>query len=412
MKKVVNYKAQKEKWEKAKEEAFKKLNLNTTIDGFRKGKAPRKVFEKNYPGKINIEAANKLIDDEYFRIIKEDGIEPILDPSIDIIKMSDDELEVNFTLITTPIVKLGEYKNLGIKPVKVKVTQDEVNSRIDNLLKSYAELIIKESDIVENKDIAVIDFEGFLNGEAFDGGKGENYSLEIGSHTFIEGFEEGIIGMKKGEEKDLNLKFPEDYASEELKGQDVVFKVKVNEIKVKELPELDEEFFKDLGMDNITTKEELEKKIKAEIKEEKEQSAEAEYIDKLLEKATSNMTIELDEEIIDAEASDMYSDMIHRMSHQGINEEMYLSYAQTTKEDIIEHLKKEAEIRLKNSYLLNEIIKVEKIEVTDEETEEELEKLAVKYNCTKEEIISSYGNKERFTYDLKFRRAIEVMKSN
>lgn len=412
MKKVVNYKAQKEKWEKAKEEAFKKLNLNTTIDGFRKGKAPRKVFEKNYPGKINIEAANKLIDDEYFRIIKEDGIEPILDPSIDIIKMSDDELEVNFTLITTPIVKLGEYKNLGIKPVKVKVTQDEVNSRIDNLLKSYAELIIKEDDIVENKDIAVIDFEGFLNGEAFDGGKGENYSLEIGSHTFIEGFEEGIIGMKKGEEKDLNIKFPEDYASEELKGQDVVFKVKVNEIKVKELPELDEEFFKDLGMDNITTKEELEKKIKAEIKEEKEQSAEAEYIDKLLEKAVSNMTIELDEEIIDAEANDIYSDMIHRMSHQGINEEMYLSYAQTTKEDIIEHLKKEAEIRLKNSYLLNEIIKVEKIEVTDEETEEELEKLAVKYNCTKEEIISSYGNKERFTYDLKFRRAIEVMKSN
>ena len=410
MKKVVNYKTQKEDWEKAKEQAFKKISPKYQIDGFRKGKAPRSVFERNYPGQIIMEAADIVVDKEYNRILSEGKISPILEPKIDVVKVTDDELEVNFTFILEPVVKLGEYKNLDVKKSAVKVSKEEIKEKIDELLKGYTELVIKEDGAVEEGDTAVIDFEGFKDGVAFDGGKGENYSLEIGSHTFIPGFEEGIIGMKKGEEKDLTLTFPEEYQEESLAGKEVIFKVKVNEIKAKEVPTLDENFFEDLGMEDVKTKEDLEKKMKEEIKERKEQDAEKKYVDDLLEKATSNMEIELDEEIIEAEAEAMYNDFMTHMSAQGINEELYLKYAGTTKEDIIDHMKKEAETRLKNSYLLNAIIKEEKIEASDDEAKKEIEDLAKKYNMTEEDVKSSLGGQDALIYDIKVRKAIDLMK--
>lgn len=410
MKKVVNYKTQKEDWEKAKEQAFKKISPKYQIDGFRKGKAPRSVFERNYPGQIIMEAADIVVDKEYNRILSEGKILPILEPKIDVVKVTDDELEVNFTFILEPVVKLGEYKNLDVKKSAVKVSKEEIKEKIDGLLKGYTELVIKEDGTVEEGDTAVIDFEGFKDGVAFDGGKGENYSLEIGSHTFIPGFEEGIIGMKKGEEKDLTLTFPEEYQEESLAGKEVIFKVKVNEIKTKEVPTLDEDFFEDLGMEDVKTKEDLEKKMKEEIKERKEQDAEKKYVDDLLEKATSNMEIELDDEIIEAEAEAMYNDFMTHMSAQGINEELYLKYAGTTKEDIIDHMKKEAETRLKNSYLLNAIIKEEKIEASDDEAKKEIEDLAKKYNMTEEDVKSSLGGQDALIYDIKVRKAIDLMK--
>jgi len=410
MKQVINFKAQKEDWEKAKDTAFNKLNKKSNIDGFRPGKAPRSVFERNYPGQITMEAADTLVDQEYRRIITEDKILPIIEPKIDIVKLSDDELEVNFTFITEPTVKLGEYKNLKVKKPTVKVTKEEVQERIDTLLKGYAELVVKETGKVENGDIAVIDFEGFKDSVAFDGGKGENYSLEIGSNTFIPGFEDGVIGMKKGETKDLELTFPENYGQPDLAGQKVVFKVKVNEIKNKVVPELNEEFFEDLNMEDVKSKEDLEKKMNSEIKHQKEHEAEHKYTDDLLDTATSNMEIELDEELVDYEAEHMYHDFMHRMSHQGISEELYLQYAGTTKEDIISHMKEEATKRLKNSYLLNAIIKEENLEVTEEEAEAEVEKIATENNVDKEEVLEAFGGKEALIYDLKVRKAIELMK--
>ena len=236
MKQVINFKAKKEKWEEAKEQAFTKLNKKSKIDGFRPGKAPRSIFERNYPGQIVMEAADILVDAEYRRIITKDKILPIIEPKIDIVKLTDDELEVNFTFVTEPEVKLGEYKILKVKKETVKVTKEEVNSKIDSLLKDYAELVVKETGKVETGDIAVIDFEGFLDDVAFEGGKGENYSLEIGSNTFIPGFEDGVIGMKKGETKELTLTFPEDYGMEDLAGKEVIFKVTVNEIKTRLVP--------------------------------------------------------------------------------------------------------------------------------------------------------------------------------
>lgn len=410
MKKVVNYKAQKEDWEKAKDQAFKKISPKYKVDGFRKGKAPRNIFERNFPGQIVMEAADILVDQEYKRILTEGKILPILEPKIDVVKVNDDELEVNFSFILEPSVTLGEYKNLGVKKETVKVSKEEVQQKIDELLKNYTELVIKEDGAVENGDVAVIDFEGFKDGVAFEGGKGENYSLEIGSHSFIPGFEEGIIGMKKGEEKDLTLTFPEEYQEESLAGKEVVFKVKVNEIKTKEVPELDKDFFEDLGMEDVKTKEDLEKKMKEEIKAQKEEEAEKKYVDALLEKAVSNMTIELDEEIIDAEAEAMYNDFMSHMSAQGITEELYLKYAGTTKEDIVNHMKKEAEVRLKNSYLLNAIIKEEQIEADEKEALDQIKDLAKKYNMTEEDVKSSLGGDDAVKYDIKVRKAIDLMK--
>ncbi|MDY4996729.1 MAG: trigger factor [Bacilli bacterium] len=410
MKKVVNYKAQKEDWEKAKDQAFKKISPKYKVDGFRKGKAPRNIFERNFPGQIVMEAADILIDQEYKRILTEGKILPILEPKIDVVHVDDDALEVNFSFILEPTVTLGEYKNLEVKKENVKVSKEEVQQKINELLKNYTELVIKEEGTVEEGDIAVIDFEGFKDDVAFDGGKGENYSLEIGSHSFIPGFEEGIIGMKKGEEKDLTLTFPEEYQEKSLAGKEVVFKVKVNEIKTKEVPELDKDFFEDLGMEEVKTKEDLEKKMKEEIKAQKEEEAEKKYVDALLEKAVSNMTIELDEEIIEAEAEAMYNDFMSHMSAQGITEELYLKYAGTTKEDIVDHMKKEAETRLKNSYLLNAIIREEQIEADEKEADEQIKDLAKKYNMTEEDVKSSLGGEESVKYDIKVRKAIDLMK--
>ncbi len=412
MKKVINYKPQKEDWEKVQDKVFKKLNSKQNIAGFRQGKAPRSVFERNFPGKIAMEAANEIIDQEYNRILKEDKLVPVLSPKIELIKITNDELEAKFTFILDPVVKLGDYKNLNVKKDTVKVTKDEIQKKIDTLLNDYAELVVKDTGAVEKGDIAIIDFEGFKDGVAFDGGKEENYSLEIGSNTFIPGFEDGVIGMKEGETKDINLTFPEDYGQEDLAGKDVVFKVKVNEIKNRIIPQLDEEFFKDLGMEGINTKEELEAKIKKEIKEAKEDRAEQKYIDDLLEKAVSNMEIEIDDEIIESEAEAMYKENIDRLAAQGMAEETYLEYAGTTKKDIVDHMKNDASRRLHNSYLLNAIIKEEGIEASPEEAQQEISKMAKKYKVTEEEIKEATGGVDAVAYDLKIKKAIDLMKSS
>ena len=412
MKKEVNYKVNGEEWNKAQDKAFNKLNANRKIDGFRKGKAPRSIFENKFPGEITMEAANQLIDKKYREVIMDKDNRPVVEPKVNIVKLDDKELEVNFVFVTEPEVKLGEYKNLGVKKDVVKVTKDEIQKRIDSLLKDYAELVVKEDGKVESGDVAVIDFEGFKDDVAFDGGKGENYSLEIGSNTFIPGFEDGVIGMKKGDTKDIKLTFPEDYGVADLAGSDVVFKVTVNEIKNKVIPELDKDFFDDLGMDGVTTKEELETKMKEEIKADKEGTAEAKYVDALLEKAVSNMTCEIDDEIVEAEAKAMYTDYLERMQMQGITEEMYLQYANTTKEDIINHMKDEALNRLKNSYLLQAVIKAEGISATKEEAQKEIEDMAKKYNMTSEDGERSIGGIEAMRYDLEVRKAIEFMKNS
>ena len=412
MKKTVNYKVSGKEWEEAKDKAFKEIAKNAKVDGFRKGKVPRNVFEKKYgTGDILREAMENLINKRYTEVMIEEKLFPVLEPSLNIKSLDDKGFEVDMVFILDPEVKLGEYKGLKVKKDKVKVTKEEIEHELSHILDHYAELTVKEGE-VEDGDTVIIDFKGFKDDKEFEGGSAENYTLEIGSHSFIPGFEEGIIGMKREESKDLKLTFPEDYMVEDLKGQKVVFNVTLHDIKTRVVPELDEEFFKDLDMEGVTSKEELEKVIEEEIKAQKETDAENKFIDELLKKASDNMKIEIDAEIIDAEVDRMYKDFIDRMQMQGVSEELYFAYTRTKKEDVLKEMKKEAENRVKYRYLLEAIAKEEKIEVTDEEAHERLHEMMHHYNMEEDELLKELGGMDVLKYDTRMRKAIEVLKDN
>ncbi len=412
MREEVNFKLEGKEWVELQDKAFEKLNKKANIDGFRPGKAPRDIFEKKY-GKqeIILEAADEATNKEYKRLLGENKIIPIIEPKVELIKCDSDTLEVKFTFITDPEVTLGEYTNLKVKKEKAKVTKEEVDNSIKELLNEYAEVVVKEGN-VESGDIAIIDFAGYKDGVAFEGGTSENYSLTIGSNTFIPGFEDAVIGMAKGEEKDIELTFPEDYMQEDLKGQKVVFKVKVNEIKTRKIPELNKEFFEDLNMEGITDKESLEKDIKEELTHRKEHELEHAYEDACLDKAANNMKIEILPELIDDEAHQMYHEFMDRMKRQGITEELYLKYTNSKEEDLIEKMKDEAKKRIQYRYLLREIIKKENIKITDKEAKEKIKEIAKQYNVTEEEILKEVGTLEAMKMDLAFQKAVELVKVN
>lgn len=412
MREEVNFKLEGKEWVELQDKAFEKLNKKANIDGFRPGKAPRDIFEKKY-GKqeIILEAADEATNKEYKRLLGENKIIPIIEPKVELIKCDSDTLEVKFTFITDPEVTLGEYTNLKVKKEKAKVTKEEVDNSIKELLNEYAEVVVKEGN-VESGDIAIIDFAGYKDGVAFEGGTSENYSLTIGSNIFIPGFEDAVIGMAKGEEKDIELTFPEDYMQEDLKGQKVVFKVKVNEIKTRKIPELNKEFFEDLNMEGITDKESLEKDIKEELTHRKEHELEHAYEDACLDKAANNMKIEILPELIDDEAHQMYHEFMDRMKRQGITEELYLKYTNSKEEDLIEKMKDEAKKRIQYRYLLREIIKKENIKITDKEAKEKIKEIAKQYNVTEEEILKEVGTLEAMKMDLAFQKAVELVKAN
>ena len=411
MKEEIKFNVKGKEWEDLQNVAFDKVNKKAKIDGFRPGKAPRSIYEKKY-GKQDIlfEAADMAIKKEYERLIKDDKRMPVIEPKVDLVKCDDKELEVNFIFVGEPKVVLGEYTNLGVKKDKVKVTKEEVKERIDALLNDYADLEVKDGSVSDG-DIAIIDFKGLKDGVAFDGGTAENYSLTIGSKTFIPGFEEAIIGMNKGEEKDIPLTFPEDYMSDELKGKEVVFKVKVNEIKTRVVPKLDKDFFLDLGMEGVNSKEDLEKEITHELEHQKEHEVEHVYEEKCLEKASENMKIDLCDELVDDEVEHMYKEFIDRMKMQGISEEMYYEYTKSKKEDITNQMKPDAIKRLKYRYLLKEIIKKEKIKVTDKEAKDRVKEMTKMYGVDEETILKEISL-ENIKFDKMYQKALDIVCAN
>ena len=398
-------------WKGLQDKAYEKVSKSAKVDGFRPGKAPRDMYEKKY-GKqdIMMEAADMAIKHEYERLLTDEKITPVIEPKVNLVKCDEEELEVKFEFVVEPKIELGKYTNLGIKMDKVKVTKEEVENRIKSLLDEYAEIEVKDGS-VEDGDIAVIDFTGFKDGVEFEGGKGENYSLTIGSKSFIPGFEDAIIGMKKGEEKDIDLTFPEDYMAEELKGKAVVFKVKVNEIKTRVVPKIDKEFFEDLGMEGVTTKEELEHEIKHELEHQKEHEAEHVYEEKCLDKAAENMKCDICEELVMDEVEHMYKEFIERMQMQGISEELYFQYTKAKKEDITDQMKPEALKRIKYRYLLKEIIKVEKIKVTDKEAKDRVKEMAKMYQVS-EEVILKELSLEHVKLDKMYQKAMDLVCAN
>ena len=401
-----------QEWTEALDKSFNKNVKNVSISGFRKGKCPRDVYEKKY-GKesLYIDAAESLLQDAFRKVMEENkDVIPVVQPRVDIKSMDENGVEFLFTIITAPEVKIKKYKGLKVTREEVEVTQEEIDHEISHLLERYTELVTKEDGALEEKDIADIDFEGFKDGVAFEGGKGENYSLEIGSHTFIPGFEEQLVGMKTGEEKEIEVTFPEDYMSEELKGQKATFKVKLHEIKTKEQRELDKEFFEDLGMEGVDSRETLEEEIKKDLTAHKDMEAENNYIESLLETVGKEVEVDIPEEMVEDEIDNMLHKFEEQLKMQGISLAMYYQFTNSDEKQLRDQMEKDAYQHVLYRLMLEEIVKLEKIEITDEEIETEIKETAKKYQMTEEEFEKALGGKEMMKYDLEMRKVIEILK--
>ena len=400
-------------WEKCLDKAFKKNNKKAKIDGFRPGKAPKDVFIKKYGiESLFMDAADEAIYVAYDKVISEN--KDILDklvarPDINIESIDEKKISLKFVLTMRPEVKLGKYTDLGIKKAKATATKKEIEESIDNMRNRYAEDVIKEGKIATG-DIAVINFEGFVDGKPFEGGKGENYSLKIGSGTFIPGFEDQLIGLKALDEKDVKVTFPEDYHAEDLKGKEAVFKVKVIEVKEVSVPELDKDFFDDLGMEGITNKEELEKTVKENIIARKEMENENKYLDDLLEAAAKNTKVDVPEVMVNEELDRMIKDYSDHLKMQGITLEQFYQFTNSDESALKNQMRDEAHKRIVYRLMLEEIAKKEKIEISDEEAKKEAKVLAEKYGVSEEEFLMNFGGLDIVKYDLRMRRAMDILK--
>ena len=411
MEKEILVKFEGEEWQDALNQAFKKANKTAKIDGFRPGKAPKDVFLKKYGiGVLFEEAAEILLEDAYKKVMEDNkDLQIVAQPRVEINSVTEDAIEYKFVLVTKPEVELGKYNGFNIKKEEVTVTDEEVDEALINMRKRYTENVNKDGK-VEDGDIAVIDFEGFDNGVPFEGGKGEDYSLKIGSNTFIPGFEEQIIGMSKGEEKDINVTFPEDYHSENLKGKPVVFKVKVKEVQEVKLPELDKDFFEDLGMEGIEDVESLKKQLKENIEARKTQEVENKYIDELLEAAAGETKVSIPHIMIHDELDRMLKQYEERLKMQGITLEMFYQFTNSDEKALKDQLHGEAEKNVKYRLMLEAIAEKENIQISDEEASKEAEDLAIKYDMNKDEFLKLFGGLEMVKYDLSMKRAIEILK--
>lgn len=399
-------------WTNAIDKAFKKKNKEVRIDGFRKGTAPKDVYIKKFGiESLYMDAVDSAVSIAYDKIINEQKLVPVIEPKLDVKNISEEAVEFAFTIITKPEVKLGDYTKLGVKKETAKITKKEISEEIEHLRQQLAEIVVKEDGKVANGDTAVIDFKGTVDGKALEGGNGENYPLEIGSKTFIPGFEEGLVGLAVGETKTLNLTFPEDYVAD-LKGKDVVFEVTVREIKTRKLPEINEDFFKDLGYDEMKTVEELEAEVEKTLKDKKQATIDDEYAEKCLEKAASNMKIDLNEEIIDDEIHHMIHQFEQKLSQQGLTIEQYYQFTGQTHEKMHEQMEDEAKKRVTYRYLLEAVIEAEKIEFSEKEVKAKAKEMADNYGISVDELLKAYGNIDIIKYDMTMHKAIEIIKES
>ena len=374
------------------------------IPGFRKGKAPFNIVERMYGDEIFYEDAfNELVPEIYEKEIEENKIEAVSKPNIDIVTMKKGENLV-FTAIvqTKPEVKLGKYKGIELKNVEYPVTDEDVEHELSHMQEHNARIITVEDRAVKEKDIAVIDFEGFVDGKAFEGGKAERHELEIGSKTFIPGFEDQIIGMKIGEEKEINVKFPEDYFSKDLAGKDAMFKVKLHEIKEKQLPELDDEFAKDVS--EFDTLKDLKVSIKDKKQAENDEKAKHETENLAIEAVSAETNIDIPSGMIETEIDAMIRDLEQQLSYQGINLDQYLHIMNKTRKEIEDNYKEQAEKNVKSRLILEEIIKEEKLEASEEEISEKIKEMASNYGRKEDDLNKNEALKEYLANSIKSNR--------
>ena len=374
------------KFDEGMKKVYAKSARYFNIPGFRKGKAPMAMVEKQYGPEIFYEDTfNEIVPEEYERELKENNIDAVSRPEIEIKQMGKGK-DLIFTAIvqTKPDVKLGKYKGIQLKKIEYNVTDEDIEHELGHMADRNSRLVTVEDRAVENGDITVIDFEGFVDGKAFEGGKAENHELTIGSNTFIPGFEDQIIGMKTGEEKDINVKFPEEYFSEELKGKDATFKVKLHEIKKKELPELNDDFAKDTS--EFDTLDELKKSIKEKLEEENSNKVKYETEDAAVKAVVDSSEVEIPSGMIDTEIDNMVRDIETRLSYQGMKLEQYLSMMGKSMEDFRKEYEEQAKTSVKTRLVLEAIVKAENIEASEEDINKKLKEMAAMYGKKEDEL--------------------------
>ncbi len=400
-----------EEFEAALQEAYQKQKRDFTLPGFRKGKVPRNVIEQMYgPGVFYEEAANIIIPEAYSEAADESGEDIMSRPVVDIVQIEKGKPFI-FTaeVAVRPEVKLGQYKGVEVTEIDTAPTDEEVMTEIQHELDNNARIVAVEGRAIEDGDTAVIDFEGFIDGEPFDGGKGENHSLEIGSGSFIPGFEEQLIGRNAGEEFEISVTFPEDCHAPDLAGQDAVFQVTVNEIKAKMTPELDDDFAQDVS--EFDTVEEYKESVREKVAERKQANARSTQEEEALDKIAEASEMDIPEPVIDSQSENMINRFAQQIAQQGMSFEQYLQYSGETYEDMKEQIRPDAEKQIRQELVLDEIAKTENIEITDEDLDEELERMAAMYQMDKEQLRSYMDEEteENMKLDLADRKAMELI---
>ena len=409
---VIAFSATKEEFAKGLDQAFKRAVKRVNAPGFRKGKLPRAVFNKMYGEEaLYQDAVDYVLPRAYTKAIDELEVSPLAMPDIDVKEISKEE-GVKFEAVVTikPNVELGEYKNLGLEKDSVEVTDADVEERLDSLLSRQAEWQIKEGESKKG-DIVVIDFKGFIGDEAFEGGEAKGYELELGSGSFIPGFEEQLEGKVAPVDTEVNVTFPENYQVADLAGKEAKFEVTVHDVKEKVLPELTDEFVKEFTKEAASTVAEYKEKLKEEIKLEKENLAEKSYSDKVISTAVENAKLSVPEKLVEQEVDSMFEQFTGNLSRQGLSFDLYQQFTGKGEAELKAEMKSDAENKIKTSFVLGEIAEVEKVEVTDADIDAEVKELATMYNMT-EEGIKQRISVEDLRGELVIQKTVDFLKAN
>lgn len=400
-----------EDFEAAIKKVYAKNAKKYSVPGFRKGKVPRAVIEKYYTEAVFYDdAINLVLPEAYEAAIKEADLEPVARPELDVDEIVSGKPVVFTALVTTkPDVTLGDYKGLKIEKIEHTVSDEDVTKELEAAQKRNARLVPVEDRAAENGDIAVIDFEGFTDGVAFDGGKGEGYELELGSGSFIPGFEEQLVGKNAGDDVEVNVTFPTEYHADNLAGKDAMFKVKIHELKKKELPELDDDFASEVS--EFETLDEYKNSIKERLEKDAENKAKTETENAVVEKACENAEVDIPKAMIEAQIDNMVQDFAQRLQYQGMNLEMYMKYTGSTAESFREGFREQAEKQTKTMLVLEAICKAENVDVTDEEVNDKIAEMAKMYNMELEKLteLISEGEKKSIADDIKMNKTVDLL---
>ncbi|ECB9774834.1 trigger factor [Listeria monocytogenes] len=406
----LTFEIEQEKVKEGLDRAFVKVRKTLNVPGFRKGKVPRQIFNQRFGEEaLYQDALDILLPEVYSAAIDEAGIDPVDTPQVNIESMEKGETWVLTAEVTVkPEVKLGDYKGLEVEKRETELTTEELEAELKQLQERQAELVVKEDAPAENGDTVILDFEGFKDGVAFEGGQAENHSLELGSGQFIPGFEEKLVGLKAGDEADIELTFPEEYHAEDLAGQPVVFKVKLHEIKTKEVPALDDELAKDID-EEVETLDELKEKISKRLQEAKEESVAQAKQEEVIAKAVENAEVDIPHAMVHHEADHLMNHFAQDIQAQGLTPELYYQFTGQTEEAMHAQMEKDAEKRVKMNLVLEAIAEAENIEPTEEAIDEEISTLAEKYGMEKDAVRAALGDMSELKSDLKIRKAIDVL---